>query len=114
MSKNSFGQKLQTIRKSKNLTQAQLAETAGVNEKHISKIETGVYFPTYTTLTKILKALNLNIEDVGLDMSSFSNNNSPYYLKSLQILNSAASEDELEIYYGLLKQGQKALDVYKS
>lgn len=114
MSKNSFGQKLQTIRKSKNLTQAQLAEIAGVNEKHISKIETGVYFPTYTTLTKILKALNLNIEDVGLDVSSFANNNSPYYLKSLQILNNAASEDELEIYYGLLKQGQKALDVYKS
>ena len=37
-SKNSFGQKLKQIRKAKNLTQAQLAELAGANEKHISKV----------------------------------------------------------------------------
>ena len=62
-SKNSFGQKLKQIRKAKNLTQAQLAELAGANEKHISKIETGVYFPTYTTLTKIdRKSTRLNFQ----------------------------------------------------
>ncbi len=74
MVRNSFGQKLKQIRKAKNLTQAQLAELAGANEKHISKIETGVYFPTYTTLTKILKALNLSIEDVGLNLENIQSN----------------------------------------
>ena len=65
MSKNSLGQKIKEIRKSKKLTQAQLAELADANEKHISKIETSVYFPTYQTLAKIFKALDLNIENIN-------------------------------------------------
>ncbi len=111
---NSFGQKLKQIRKAKNLTQAQLAELAGANEKHISKIETGVYFPTYTTLTKILNALNLSIEDVGLNFENLSSNESPFYIKSIQILNDAKSEQELEYYYGVLKQAQKGIEILKS
>lgn len=113
MTKNAFGQKLKQIRKAKNLTQAQLAELAGANEKHISKIETGVYFPTYTTLTRILRALNLSIEDVGLNLEHIPSKNSPYYTKALQILNSAQSEQELEYYYGILKQGQRGIDILK-
>lgn len=114
MPKNSFGQKLKQIRKSKNLTQAKLAEIAGVNEKHISKIETGVYFPTYNTLIKVLQALNLNIEDVGLEMVGVSSNDNPFYVKSLQILNDAKSEQELEYYYGILKQAQKGIGILSS
>lgn len=113
MVRNSFGQKLKQIRKAKNLTQAQLAELAGANEKHISKIETGVYFPTYATLTKILKALNLSIEDVGLNLENIQSKDSPYYTKALQILNSAKSEQEIEYYYGQLKQAQKGIDILK-
>ncbi len=114
MPKNSFGQKLKQIRKSKNLTQAQLAELADANEKHISKIETGVCFPTYNTLNKILKALDLRIEDVGLDLNNIKTNNSPFYIKSLQILNDAKSETELEYYYGILKQAKKGIDILKN
>lgn len=114
MVKSSFGQKLKQIRKSKNLTQAQLAELAGANEKHISKIETGVYFPTYKTLIKILEALDLSIEDVGLNLNAAEINNSPFYLKSIQIVNSATSEQELEYYYGILKQAQRGLHIIKS
>ena len=114
MAKSSFGQKLKQIRKAKNLTQAQLAELADANEKHISKIETGVCFPTYTTLNKILKALDLNIEDVGLDLGSTISNDSPFYIKSLQILNSAKSEQELEYYWGVLKQAQKGIEILMS
>ncbi len=110
MSKDSFGKKLKQIRKSRNLTQAQLAELAGANEKHISKIETGVYFPTYKTLVKILKALNLKIEDMDLELTS-TQKNSIFYAKSLQILNSAGSETELEYYYGFLKQAQKGINI---
>lgn len=113
MTKNAFGQKLKQIRKAKNLTQAQLAELAGANEKHISKIETGVYFPTYATLTKILQALNLSIEDVGLNLEHVTSSDSPFYTKALQILNSATSEQELEYYYGQLKQAQKGIDILK-
>jgi len=111
MAKNSFGKKIQQIRKSRNLTQAKLAEIAGIDDKHLSKIETGVYFPTYTTLNKILTALELNIEDVGLNLAHVTQNDSPFYTKSLQILNSAKNEQELEYYYGLLKQAQRGIDI---
>ncbi len=112
MAKNSFGQKLQQIRKAKNLTQAQLAELAGANEKHISKIETGVYFPTYNTLSKILTALDLTFEDVELDVNSLKSD-SPYYTKIIQILNEAKSEQELEFYYNILRQVQNGLEILK-
>ena len=114
MAKSNFGKKLQQIRKSKNLTQAQLAELAGIDDKHLSKIETGVYFPTYTTLNKILGALSISIEDIGIDLNHIESNQSPYYIKSFQILNAAKNEQELEFYYGLLRQAQKGIDILKS
>lgn len=109
---NSFGKKLQQLRKSKGFTQEKLAELAGVHEKHISKLELGTYTPSFATLNKVLKALDLSIEDVGLNMEKVSANDNPFYIKSLQILNNA-SEQELEFYYGLLKQGQKGLELFK-
>ena len=112
MSKNSFGQKLKQIRKAKHLTQAQLAELSGANEKHISKIETGVYFPTYTTLNKILKALNLSIEDVGLDLNRINTDNRDY-IGSLQIINSAKTDKEHAYYHGILSQAKKGLEMLK-
>lgn len=107
MCKNAFGKKLKQIRKSKGLTQEKLAELAGVHEKHISKLETGVYFPTYTTLSKVLNALDLSIEDAGLDFEKVSVNDNPFYIKSIQILNNATAP-ELEFYYNLLSAGLKA------
>ena len=110
MAKNILGKTLKQMRKAKGLTQAQLAEIADANEKHISKIETGVYFPTYATLSKILKALDLNIDDLGIDLCSVQKK-SPYYIKSIQIINSAANEKELQYYYGVLKQAKIGLDI---
>jgi len=112
MCKNAFGKKLKQIRKSKGLTQERLAELAGVHEKHISKLETGVYFPTYSTLNKVLKALDLSIEDTGLDFEKVSLNDNPFYTKSIQILNNATAP-ELEFYYNLLAAGLKSCAVLK-
>ncbi len=109
---NTFGKRLQQIRKSKGLTQAKLAELAQVHEKHISKLELGTYMPSFNTLNKILKVLKLNIDDVGLDIEDKSLNDDPFYIKSMQILNNATKQ-ELEFYYGLLKQGQKGTNMFK-
>lgn len=112
MAKNSFGQKLKQARKAKRLTQEALAELAGINEKHISKIETGVYFPTYNTLNKILTALDMKVDDIGLDFCSIKNNStSQFYIKALQILNDAQNEQELEYYYGVLNQAQRGIAI---
>ncbi|MCD8378008.1 MAG: helix-turn-helix domain-containing protein [Candidatus Gastranaerophilales bacterium] len=109
---NTFGKKLQQIRKSKGLTQEKLAELAGVHEKHISKLELGTYKPSFDTLNKIVKALGLNIDDVGFNLENVSANDNPFYIKSMQILN-AANEQELEFYYNLLKTARKGMDILK-
>ena len=109
---NTFGKKLQQIRKAKGLTQEKLAELAGVHEKHISKLELGTYKPSFDTLNKVLTALDLKIDEVGLNLEKVSVNDNPFYIKSVQILNSA-TEQELEFYYSLLKAGQKGIELFK-
>ena len=104
MNKKSLGEKIKAVRKVKKLTQAQLAELSGTNEKHISKIETGVYFPTYATLSKIFKALDLNIENIDFNLKQV--HNSQYYLKIIQILNEVKDERLLKLYYNLLNEVQ--------
>ena len=106
---SNFIKKIQQARKSKKLTQAQLAEKVGLTEKHISKIETGVHFPTYKTLNKILKALDLDIEDVGFDLGQVKSSDTPFCIKSLKILSNAITEEEQKYYYGALRQAQKEI-----
>lgn len=109
---NTFGKKLQQIRKAKGLTQEKLAELAGVHEKHISKLELGTYKPSFDTLNKVLTALDLKIDEVGLNLEKVSVNDNPFYIKSVQILNSA-NDEELEFYYSLLKTAQKGVGIFK-
>lgn len=104
--------KLQQIRKAKGLTQEKLAELAGVHEKHISKLELGTYKPSFDTLNKVLTALDLKIDEVGLNLEKVSVNDNPFYIKSVQILNSA-NDEELEFYYSLLKTAQKGVGIFK-
>lgn len=110
---NTFGEKLKQIRISRGLSQAKLAEMADVHEKHISKIETGRFHPNFETLNKILKALDLKLDDVGINLEKVSTNDNPFYIKSMQIL-SNANDDELEYYYNLLKTAQKGLGTFKN
>lgn len=109
---NSFGKKLKKIRKSKGLTQEKLAELAGVHEKHISKLELGIYKPNLDTLKKILSVFELSVEEAGLDLEKVVINDNPFIAKSMQILTNA-NEQEAELYYGVLKQAQKCIDAYK-
>ena len=47
--KKIIGNKFKEYRKSKQLTQFELAEKVGLNEKQISRIEAGLNYPTYLT-----------------------------------------------------------------
>ena len=110
---NSFGAKLKQIRMSRGLSQARLAEMADIHEKHISKIETGRFHPNFETLNKILKALDLKLDDVGIDLKEISTNDNPFYIKAMQIL-SKADEQEIEYYYSILKTAQKGSDIFRN
>ena len=60
MIKQLIGKRIKDIRKSKNLTQEQLAEYIGIETSSISNIENGKYFPTAENLDKILSVLNIS------------------------------------------------------
>ncbi len=106
---NTFGIRLKELRKAKGLTQQALAEKADIDDKHLCRIENGKYFPNYTTLNKLLAALGVTIEEVGLNLSQVKVNRNPIMVKALQILNSARNDEELNCYLDALKTMQKAL-----
>lgn len=58
-----FGKRLKEIRKSKNITQEQLAEIIGIEPKQICRIENGVCFTTFEKLQKIAQTLNVEIQE---------------------------------------------------
>ena len=110
---NKFGEKLRHLRKVKGYTQEFLAEKADIDAKHLSKIENCKYFPTYETLTKLLKALEVSIDDAGLGLEYIEPNNNTIYIKALQILNSAKSDVELSCYLSSLECMQKNINILK-
>ena len=57
--KKLLGKRIQEIRKSKKLTQEQVAESIGVETPSISNIENGKYYPTADNLDKLIRVLNI-------------------------------------------------------
>ena len=108
---NTFGKFLKQQRMLKKLTQAKLAELAGVHEKHISKLETGTFNPNYETLNKILEALGIGTESTDFITDNTPDNTNPFYIKILQLINNS-TDSELKFFYGLLKQAKKGLDAF--
>ena len=54
-----LGENIQSVRKLKKITQQELADAIGINMQSLSKIERGVNFPTFETLEKITKTLDV-------------------------------------------------------
>ena len=59
-----FGKRVAEVRKSKGVTQQQLAESIGMSVVAIAYIETGKRWARLGTLNKIAKHLKVNISDL--------------------------------------------------
>lgn len=59
-----FGRYIQKIRKSKNITQEELAEKIGTSQTWIAYIETGRNRPNIKMLEKIAKVLGVKAKDL--------------------------------------------------
>ena len=59
-----IGEKIQKLRKEKNLSLRALAEKAGISKSTLSDIENGNTNPTTNTLNKLAIALNVSLEDL--------------------------------------------------
>lgn len=69
-----IGEKLRSIRESKEITIYKLSKETGISQNHISGIETGKRQPTIDTLSRLLYPLGINISEF------FNENIDSYYL----------------------------------
>ena len=56
-----LGQKIKAIREAKALTQHELANKAGVDRNYVGMLERGERNPSYLSLLKIAKGLNVSL-----------------------------------------------------
>jgi len=103
--KKIIGEKFKQHRKSMNLTQFQLAELVGLNEKQISRIEAGQNYPNFTTFAKLIEVLEININDFLLNSTSETNKTQEELVKLIK----KSTELELKIYSDVIKSIKKNL-----
>ena len=75
MLKEQFAKNLKSIRKSRKLTQEQLAELVDVDFRYISFLENARSFPSCDLLEKISKALNISYADLFIFEEDLSREN---------------------------------------
>ncbi len=104
-----LGKKFRHYRKIKKMTQFELAEKVGLNEKQISRIESGLNYPTYVTFVKLIEILEIDINYFLKDNDTekyFSNNEIFSILKK-------SNESEIKIFTDTIKSLKKSLKNYK-
>lgn len=94
-----LGKRIKELRKNKKLTQEQLAEIVGIEQKQICRIENGACFTTFETLDKMALTLDVEIKD----LFKFNHLNSKETLiKSLNEMFKNASEEKIQLIYKLV------------
>lgn len=64
-----IGKRIKKYRKQKDLTQEQVAETAGISVKHLSRLENGHHNPHFDMIIQIANALNVPTDAFAKDLS---------------------------------------------
>ncbi len=57
------GERVQILRKRKNLSQEELASRIGIDTKSLSRLERGLHFPSLETLDRIRMELGVELKD---------------------------------------------------
>ena len=104
--KKILGYKLRKYRKSKRMTQFELAEKAGLNEKQISRIESGLNYPTYLTFVKLIDILDINLSDFICQTPLTDNP----LLDEIIYLSRNATSEELKTYIDVIKVLKKRIN----
>lgn len=59
-----LGSRLKEVRQAAGLTQAELAEKAGVSRKTVNTVENGVFVPSTILALGLARALDVKVEDL--------------------------------------------------
>ena len=97
--KSVIGKKIRQFRKLKKMTQFELAEKIGLNEKQISRIEMGLNYPTYTTFVKLIDVLDIDVANFIVD----DNFDISTYKHKINNFIKVSNEAELKMYYEVMQ-----------
>lgn len=64
--KQLIGERISTLRRARGLTQNELAERAGLDGRHVSRLETGKHFPSLDTLVTMAGILEVELQEFFL------------------------------------------------
>lgn len=67
ISAQEIGHIVKNYRKQAGLTQFELAELIGIDDKQIGKIERGIHYPSVPTFLKMLKVLQISVDKFYLN-----------------------------------------------
>lgn len=97
--KSFIAQVIKNSRKNAGLKQSQLAELAGISEKHLSKIETGKNYPSLDNFLKIIEVLNISLNELGINIKDKDSKEKEELTK---IINTS-SQKQLKAYLDMIK-----------
>ncbi len=103
--KKIIGEIIKKQRKTKKLTQAQLAESVELNEKQISRIEAGQNFPTYLSFVKLIEVLDLDLKE----FEKTTNNELSDIQQDIIAIIKNSNDYELKIFLEIIKPLKKYL-----
>lgn len=106
------GAKIKELRLLKGLTQEQLSEKIGIDNKRLSRIETGKSLPSLKIAKDLERFFDFNISELIVN-TEFDTNIQPnkIFIQSVNILNSAKTDTERTCYLEALKHTQKCLEI---
>ena len=99
LDKKFIGQKLKEFRKKANLSQEQIAEGAGLAEKHYGRLERGTCMPTLETFFKLIEFLKVPISEFGIRIDEGRQKKREELIKEIYLLNSK----EIDAYINIIK-----------
>ena len=111
---NNLGEKIRQLRKAKKLTQEQLAEMIGIDEKHLSRIEKGYHSPKYSIMQKLANALDFNLFAMNDVKIKEVNESDKFIKKAISIFKSAKNDEEKACYLEALKNAHKCFKIAKN
>lgn len=74
--KDRFGRRVRSLRRLRDITQADLAERTGLSIEYVSKVERGLTSPSFASIGSIADALDVRVSSL-FDFSELDDNATP-------------------------------------